>query len=453
MRDDLARPAVRARQTGSRDGIRRPWRRGAAAALVASVCLSGAPRTAAQVPAQAPPNTAPPSSPSVQPAPEGTVELVDVFDLLRKLRHKEPTQADAAQGQAAGSMSAFMPVIGYKATSGVMIGAAGNVATYYGDPADTQLSAAVASFTFSSKKQTSLSLKFGRFSSGNRWMLNGDNRFQWTSQDTFGLGTDASTSDRINVSFDYFRVYETAFRQLWPGIFGGIGVHYGVHRDVGPGKDAVEAWDTSPYVSYSRRYGFPLESQTSAGTSVNLLADTRDSTINAGRGWLASASYRTFFDGFLGGDSTWQELYLDLRTYRRVSASGRHTVAFWVWGDLVTGGVAPYLDLPATGMDTYGRSGRGYIEGRYRGEQLVYGEVEYRGTLMRNGLLGMVAFVNTTTLKDAGSGEQLFDRFATGAGLGLRVLINKRSKTNLCLDLGFGRQGSRTFYLAVQEAF
>jgi hypothetical protein len=33
------------------------------------------------------------------------------------------------------------------------------------------------------------------------------------------------------------------------------------------------------------------------------------------------------------------------------------------------------------------------------------------------------------------------------------VLLNKRSKTNLCFDVGVGRQGSRGIYLAVEEAF
>jgi hypothetical protein len=30
---------------------------------------------------------------------------------------------------------------------------------------------------------------------------------------------------------------------------------------------------------------------------------------------------------------------------------------------------------------------------------------------------------------------------------------NGRSKTNLCADVGFGKDGSRGVYLAVQEAF
>ena len=116
-------------------------------------------------------------------------------------------------------------------------------------------------------------------------------------------------------------------------------------------------------------------------------------------------------------------------------------------------GVAPFLDLPATGTDKYGRSARGYAEGRFRGERLLYGEIEYRGTLLPNGLLGMVAFVNTTTLKNSQSGEHLFDGFATAAGAGLRLLLNKRSKTNLCVDVGFGKNGSRGLYLSVEEAF
>ncbi len=161
-----------------------------------------------------------------------------------------------------------------------------------------------------------------------------------------------------------------------------------------------------------------------------------------------------FFEGFLGGTSDWQQLSYDARTYVRLSRNARHKLAFWLSGDFVTGaGTAPYLDLPATGTDTYGRAGRGYPQGRFRGDSLVYGEAEYRWTVTKNGLFGMVAFLNTETLSNEQTGEKLFDSLATGAGFGFRLMMNKRSKTNLCLDIGFGREGSKAVYFAVQEAF
>jgi outer membrane protein assembly factor BamA len=199
--------------------------------------------------------------------------------------------------------------------------------------------------------------------------------------------------------------------------------------------------------------GLPLDTQISAGPSVEILWDSRDSFINPSRGWLARANYRALFDGFLGGDSSWEKVNLELRTYTPLSSDRRHKLALWAYTDLVVDGVAPYFDLPSTASDSYGRSGRGYAEGHFRGEKLAFIEAEYRAPLMRSNLLGMVVFANTTTIANRQKGEQLFDNFAPGAGAGLRLLLNKRSKTNLAFDLGFGENGNRGVYLVVQEAF
>lgn len=428
------------------------WPRFAAGAAFGLVVLLAAAAAHGQTVPDADARAAQPGAPA--PAPSPGTEPFDVKDLIRKLRHKELTpEQRAAALDSTKRMYAFAPVIGYKPSSGVMIGVAGNIAFFRGDPKTTRISSTVASLTFSSLKQTSLSAKFALFGRDDRWALDSDNRAQWTSQDTFGLGTITEPADQINMKFNYFRLYNTAYYKVYGRLLAGVGFHYSAHTSVEPGKDAETGWSESPYVTYSNTHGFPLDSQSSAGTSVNLRLDTRGNAINPARGWLGSVSYRPFFKGFLGGESTWQELDLDARTYRTLDAGRRHKLAFWFWGDLVTGGVAPYMDLPAIGMDKYGRSGRGYAEGRFRGERLIYGEVEYRWTITGNGFVGMVAFVNTTTLSNSQSGERLFDNFAPGAGAGLRLLLNKRSKTNLCFDVGVGKLGSHGLYLAVQEAF
>jgi hypothetical protein len=71
----------------------------------------------------------------------------------------------------------------------------------------------------------------------------------------------------------------------------------------------------------------------------------------------------------------------------------------------------------------------------------------------KNGLFGVVAFLNTETLSNEQTGEKLFDSFASGVGFGLRLMLNKRSLTNLCFDVGWGKPGSTAVYFAVQEAF
>ena len=380
-------------------------------------------------------------------------ETMDIFELLRKLRKKD-SDVQPEPWDPRKPMKAFAPVIGAKPSAGVLFGAAGNVAFYRGDPATTRISSMVASVTFSTKKQTAITDRFTMFGRDNRWRVEADHRFQWTSLETYALGTSADTEAGIVADFDFFRLHHTVYRQLRPALYAGAGLYFDNHTDVGPGSDAEAVWDGSPYVTYSLAHGLPLDSQGAAGTSFDLLWDDRDSFINADRGWLARTSYRMLYDGFLGGDSSWQKVNLDLRTYVGLSRDRRHKLAFWGFADLVVGGgVAPFFDLPSTAGDTYGRSARGYAEGQFRGERLAYGEVEYRGTLMRNGLVGIVAFLNTTTVTNLDNDERLFDSFATAGGAGVRLLINKRSKTNLCLDFGFGKQGSRGVYLAVQEAF
>jgi len=385
-----------------------------------------------------------------EPAPSGdpSSQATDVGDLWRVVRHR-----DAAVLAPSTSDRFFVvaPSIGSKPSTGLNGGLSGNMAFFRGDRQTTHISSISGGFKVSQKKQTLGGLKLAMFTRDDRWFVQADGRFQLTSQNLYGLGSDTLAASAENAKYTYRRLYETVYRQVQPRLFVGFGLNVSDHSNVRPNDSAVATWDQSAYAAYNRTHGFAMDGQTSSGTSVGLLFDTRDNAINAERGALVSTTYRTFFDGFLGGDASWQELSLDLRTYKRLTASARQKLAFWFVGDFVTGGTAPYLDLPATAGND--RSARGYGEGRYRGERLVYGEVEYRGALTRSGLLGFVAFLNTTTVDNRETGEKLFDSVAPGAGLGLRVLLNKRSRTNLCTDYGWGKQGSRGFYLGIQEAF
>ena len=393
------------------------------------------------------------STPAPPPAPATT----DAGDLWRRVRHGAPSDDDQEQPSAAvESRKPFFvvaPSIGSKPSTGVNGGVAGNIAFVDGDPRTTHISSMSGGVKVSQMGQTLSGVKLAMFTPDDHWFIQGDNRLSWTSQNTYGLGGNTANAAAENLKYDQLRVYETAYHAVAPGLFVGAGININRHTNIGPGSGDPSTFDEDAYVAYSQAHGFNIDHQTSSGTSISLLFDTRDNAINARRGLFANVTYRTFFSGFLGGDSTWQEASVDVRTYRALTADGRHELAFWFLGDFVTGGTPPYLDLPATAGDAYGRSARGYGEGRYRGNQLMYGEVEYRQTLTRNGLLGFVTFLNTTTIDSDAPADHLFDTLAPGAGLGLRFLLNKKSRTNLCVDYGWGKDGSRGLYLAIQEAF
>ena len=379
-----------------------------------------------------------------------TLDVGDLWHDVRHLRrHLEDEQIAAAKRRE--HFFVVAPTIGSKPSTGISGGVNGNFAFFDGDETTTHISSLSGGLRVSQKKQVLSGVRFSMFTADDRWFVSGDNRLSWTSQTTYGLGADTLASGSENVKYNAFRMYETAYRNVRPHLFVGAGINVSMHSNIRPGDGILTTFDESAYEAYNDLHGFQPDQQTSTGTSLGLLYDTRDNGINAQRGWLASAALRTFFNGFLGGDSTWQQLYIDVRTYRKLTADGRQKLAFWFLSDSVLSGTAPYLDLPATGAD--GRSARGYSDGRYRGQHLVYGEMEYRGTLTTNGLLGFVAFVNTTTVDNVDAGKKLFDDFAPAAGFGLRVLLNKHSRTNLTADYGWGKEGSRGLYLGIQEAF
>jgi hypothetical protein len=388
-----------------------------------------------------------PAAPDADPSREvSAAATLDVGDLWRMARHKEAREDDERK-----KFVVFSPSIGSKPSTGFNGGFSGNVAFFTGDPHTTHISSLSGGLKVSQKGQTLSGVRLASFTQDDRWFIMSDNRLSWTSQNTYGLGGGTTSADVENLQYNFFRFYESAYHRVEPGLFVGFGLDVSDHSGIRPGSVALSPADEQPYEAYNQEHGFAVDKQTSSGTSVGLLFDTRDNPINAYRGVLASASYRTFFEGFMGGDSTWQELYVDVRTYKKLSSDARNRLAFWFLGDFVTGGTAPYFDLPATAAQD--RSARGYAEGRYRGDRLMYGELEYRGTLTNNGLVGFVLFLNTTTVDDIAAKQKLFDSFATGAGFGFRFLLNKRSRTNLCTDYGWGKDGSRGFYLAIQEAF
>lgn len=392
-----------------------------------------------------------------------TAPQVDLLDLWHMIRNKPAQQK--AEGEPQGRMVAAMPIIGRNPTSGFTFGVAAQVAFVAGDPKTTRISSAVTSLSFSTKNEILLNVRFDAYTSESEWLIEGDNRVYKSGEGVYGLGTDTPTSGRIDTDYSWLRIHETIYRRLHGAFYAGAGLLIDSHTHVKPASISEDEWNAGPYVAYSQQHGLPTSSQQSAGLSLNALFDHRVGEIDPRSGWMVQAWYRMSFKGFFSGDSNWQLGHLEARSYVPLShragsdsaqpgggVPAKHRLAFWAFSDL-SSGVVPYFDLPTTVSDTYGRSARAYIMGRYRGEKMVYGEAEYRGMLTKNGLLGLVVFTNVSTLSNANTGERLFDNVAPAAGAGLRALFNKHSRTNLCVDFAVGKASAKGVYLAIQDAF
>jgi hypothetical protein len=127
-------------------------------------------------------------------------------------------------------------------------------------------------------------------------------------------------------------------------------------------------------------------------------------------------------------------------------------LALWQFDWMSVGGKTPYLLLPSTGWDDQFNTGRGYIQGRFRGSDMEYLEAEDRFAISRNGLIGGVVFANLETFKRALAATQFHD-FIPGWGAGIRVKLNKHSNTNIAVDYGWGLQGSNGIAVNVGEVF
>jgi Omp85 superfamily domain len=371
-----------------------------------------------------------------------------------------------------------LPIIATNPTVGVMVGAAAILGIYLGDPETTTISNISANIMYTTKNQLLSGINSVLMLADNEWQLQGDWRFLVFNQDTFGLGTGhtpvsqgftlsgfgttAAISGAQPMDLNLLRIRETAFKKVWGPLYVGPGFsfdrYYAIH-DLSLDLNATPAVVTSHY-AYSKLNGFPTGAYTEAGISLNVLWDSRDSTINPYRGSYASLAYQ-WTPEFLGSTQSASLLSGEYRTYIGLSSAvPRNVLAFWVLAQTTVSGRLPYLALPAIGWDARNRTGRGYVQGRFRGSAEVYAEVEWRFRITTNGLLGGVVFANFETFSRppvnyAGytdPGESLFSYLRPSGGVGLRIMMNRQSRTNITVDLTVA---SKTvgFYLGAGEAF
>jgi hypothetical protein len=337
----------------------------------------------------------------------------------------------------------FFPAIGYTLQTGFAVVLSANIAYYTDTKSNTKLSSINTNFTYSQYHQIMVPLIANIWSKGNKWNFITDFRYIDYPSDIYGLGGRTDPNKGVTINFQAIKFHQTVLREVSKDFYAGLGFYYDKFWNI----KAIDPLTRLENALMQRELG---KTENISGITFRALYDTRLNQINPDGGSYLNIALRQNMKA-LGSDSASQSLLIDARTYLHFPQNSKNILAFWAMDWLSPQGPPPYLILPSTGWDDQYNTGRGYIQGRFRGKSMVYFEGEYRYRITRNGLVGGVAFVNLQNFSSDISTQ--FSQVFMGYGAGLRIRLNKHSNTNLCIDYGIGQNGSGGFFVNLGEVF
>ena len=337
-----------------------------------------------------------------------------------------------------------IPGVGYSLQTG-WAGAIGISSTFSNSNLPGQkVSNILAVPTYTQKSQTIIPITANIWSKKNRYNFVTDFRYVTYPSSIYGLGGRVDPTIGFNINYHSIKFHQSVQKEITKNFYLGIGYYYDQFWDI----TVLDSLKINIAARLAHKLG---TNETASGFAVKVLYDSRLNQVNPQQGIYANLVFRKNLTA-LGSDANWDSLLIDTRAYLTFPAGSKNILAFWNY-DLLTIGKTkpPYLMLPSTGWDDNYNTGRGYIQGRFRGKNMYYAETEYRVRLTQNDLLHGVVFGNVQSF--SGDLSKSYKSLLPGYGVGIRFKLNKFSNTNLCLDYGFGQNGSRGFFVNLGEVF
>ncbi|WP_442587869.1 BamA/TamA family outer membrane protein [Pedobacter sp. AW31-3R] len=374
-----------------------------------------------------------------------TMDIGDVYQSVFRKNRKADTSA-----KRMGSL-VLLPTIGYTPSTGFEFGIDVSGTRYFGNPENTTLSVFDAYAALSTGGLSIIQLKHNGYTRQNKWNFQGSWDVGKTVMLDHGIGTTGNDPGEFQLNYRFLKLSENVYKELFHNFFigGGIAINYYSNID-----NAMQ--DTSHPRSFNETYslenGYSPDSYFANGLLLNIQYNSRDQPYRPYRGIYFDVLLKTN-KKWMGSEKSGLQLKTELRKYFSLSTRNpEHVLAYWLWASYLLKGSVPYLELPGTGSDIEQRTGRGYTIGRFKGPSYFYQEAEYRFPLLRNKLLSGVLFLNMESAGDQGN-TRLFNYWEPGGGAGLRILFNKHTRSNLCIDYGIGNYGSKGVFVGLNEVF
>ena len=432
-------------------------------------------------------------------------DIVDAVNNLMGKERKVPSAEDIYE-----THWSIFPAIAINPAIGTGYGFGITAGKYLGDPKTTRMSALSSTPIYTSKGQIFVPIRLTVYTDEEKYFLNGTYIWRHFPLGTYGLGTNTPEIDGDMLDSKTFTFWQTVNKKIGDGIFVGIGYaldyYYDIHdtraelitdyieahrnhhikaqdiitvadklkdsdyqvkvSDVKNAAEFINDWNnttksademqkehlpTTYQKYYNDKFGkdpndLDEDNEISSSIMLNFILDKRDNQLNPYKGIYFNTYARLSYE-FLGSTTDYTFLAYDYRQYWEMPWLNKNILGIWATGAF-TFGDPVYTGLPAIASDPFLRSGRGWTAGRIKGMDMMYTEVEYRMPVYN--LFGVVAFANGSQFSDM---DRNFGKLKLGYGFGLRMKLNKASRSNFALDFGWNEEGYAGFYMQLNETF
>ncbi len=287
--------------------------------------------------------------------------------------------------------------------------------------------------TFTQRKQLLFAIQPELYFNNEAWLVNGTYNYYKYPDKYWGAGINTPDENEEDFTPSLIRTFTNIQKRILPGLYTGIRYQFEYI--------ALKETDPNGVLQYKTIPGSGDGAASGLGILVNW--DTRNHTY-----FPTSGHYHQFyavsFGSAIGSDFDFTMYTLDLRHYMPIFKS--HVLAFHSYNIFIDGN-PPFQMMGLLGGSYWMR---GYYFGRYRDNNMITMQTEYRyplfwrfGGVFFAGLGDVACKIDHFHLRD----------FKVSYGAGIRFMFDTREKINARLDLGFDEWGTMSIYALVVEAF
>lgn len=318
------------------------------------------------------------------------------------------------------------PSFGYAPETSGSIGAGCLFSFNMYNDSTTRLSNAKIKAIYTLNKQIIVENVWSYFFKDESWFTDGLVHYSIYPDFYYGIGPKTPVTNKLLFNSNRFVFQGSVYKKVGQKLFSGVQIKYTDYSK-------LNVSDTLP--SYSE-----LHNTSAMGIGLSILKDTRNNILTPLNGWFFkvntgfnASKYNKYGDASIDGRyyKTWRS---------RFTFAGRILTK-------MTFGTPAFFDYPTIGGDNIAR---GYRYGRYRDKNLTTIQAEFRSHLFWR--IGIAGFAGVSNVFPTIS-KFNFGTIQPNAGLGLRVLVDKRANTSLRLDFAIGANGNNGFYVSFGESF